>query len=183
MKNLIKNTDKTARISFVNIVKSLLLHSNPGNTKSEDEQWKYTSGKHFDAKGYELTSGHGSLDLVSTSSVQASEDDLNIVFVNGALSDSLSQISGLPEGLTIESLPKSLDDKEIEELLSNNREFDNAFDAQNEAILNHGVTIKVAPNTVVEQNIHIMFLHQCDNKAPVFSSPKKLLSFAVNVVN
>ena len=93
---------------------------------------------------------------------------LRLAFLDGRFSAGHSDLSALPSGVTLAPLSQLLQQKpeEIEGLLSrpeNNREL--SLRALNTALFDEGVALIVAPGTVVEQPIELLFLGGCSSQA------------------
>ena len=91
----------------------------------------------------------------------ASEGRLAIVFVNGRYSPELSNIAELPAGVTVAGLADMLrtDAAAVEPYLGQTACFgDRAFAALNTALVSDGAVVRIAPNTVVDTPIHLLFV-------------------------
>ena len=142
-----------------------------GIPNRKDEQWKYTNAKAFAADEFSL-SQHAELpSIISTSCVEILAEDINLVFVNGQLNEDLSQLSSLPEGLEISLLEDSWDDLDVQDAVKKSSDFENAFEAQNHALMEHGLVIKAAKNTAISETIHLVFVNQVNGDSEILSSP------------
>jgi Fe-S cluster assembly protein SufD len=86
---------------------------------------------------------------------------LDIVFVNGHFSRPLSAIDELPRGLSIRSLREALSDGSPRPTshLGRHAGFeDQPFVALNTAFLADGALVEIAPNTVVDRPVHVVFV-------------------------
>ena len=84
-----------------------------------------------------------------------------IVLVNGRHDPDLSEITGMPSGIRVESLAAALRSRseEIEPLLGSLAGFeDRAFTALNTASFEDGAVVTVAAGTAVETPIHVVHL-------------------------
>lgn len=84
-----------------------------------------------------------------------------IAFVDGLWSPALSVPGSLPAGVTVGSLAQVLEDapEAVEPHLARYADIDaHAFTALNTAFIEDGVYIHVAPNTVVTDPIHVLFV-------------------------
>jgi len=99
-----------------------------------------------------------------------------LVFVDGRLAPELSSVAGLPRGLTLKPLRDALrEDGELLESVLGQRALakDAAFTALNAALLEEGVLLRLAPGTVSEVPVQLIFLTRGD--APVLASPRILV--------
>ncbi|WP_164007862.1 Fe-S cluster assembly protein SufD [Pyxidicoccus trucidator] len=99
-----------------------------------------------------------------------------LVFVDGRLAPELSSVAGLPRGLTLKPLRDALrEDGELLESMLGQRALakDSAFTALNAALLEEGALLRLAPGTVSEVPVQLVFLTRGD--APVLASPRILV--------
>ena len=75
-----------------------------------------------------------------------------LVIVNGRVSSALSSISALPKGLTIDQSNDAI-------AAAESAKSSLPFVAQNTAFFEQAVVISVAPNTVVDEPIHVLFIN------------------------
>ena len=96
-----------------------------------------------------------------------------LVFVDGRLAPELSSVAGLPRGLTLKPLRDALrEDGELLESVLGQRALasEAAFTALNAALLEDGALLRLAPGTVSEVPVQLLFLTRGD--APVLASPR-----------
>jgi Fe-S cluster assembly protein SufD len=128
-----------------------------------DEQWKYTNVEPL-AK-FEFQPGRNQV-VATVEGVVF--DDLpahRFVFVNGRYSAALSQVNRLPAGLEITSLADTLErepDRLGSAFANQLKEADSAFAALNTALMADGAVIWLAPGTVVEKPIYLVFVTSGD---------------------
>ncbi len=99
------------------------------------------------------------------------------VFVNGIYSASLSAVSGLPAGVRIGSLAEALaaDAELAQRHLARYAHYqDSPFAALNTAFLADGAFVYVAPDTVLEQPLELLFLSTVE-RGPTVSHPRNLV--------
>lgn len=128
-----------------------------------DEQWKYTNVEPLAKREFQRA---GEPAVVSLDGVVF--DDLpahRFVFVNGRYSAALSQIHRLPLGLEVTSLADALEREpdRLESAFANQvNEADSGFAALNTAFMADGAVIWLAPGTVVEKPIYLVFVASGD---------------------
>jgi Fe-S cluster assembly protein SufD len=99
-----------------------------------------------------------------------------LVFVDGRLVPELSSLAGLPRGLTLKPLRDALreDGEALEALLGQRAQAsEHAFTALNAALLEEGALLRLAPGTLSEVPVQLLFLTRGD--APVLASPRILV--------
>ncbi len=83
-----------------------------------------------------------------------------IVFVNGRYVAALSAIDGLPRGVTVQTLAEAMADRPefVTEHLTKTAPIDgSSFTALNTAFMADGLVVHLAPDTVVEHPIHVLY--------------------------
>lgn len=124
----------------------------------KDEEWKYTNLLPLAKNNYEMTT-ESQLAEAEALRNYCSDNEINIVFINGILSKELSNLSGIPSGMTVSTLydAVSSDSAQIQELLTkydlNDR---SAFIALNQALSSSGIYIRVNEQVVIDPLIHII---------------------------
>ena len=91
----------------------------------------------------------------------ASDGRLALAFVNGRYAPELSTLADLPDGVVVAPLGELLtaDPAAVEPLLGRTATFDDrAFGALNTALVTDGAVVRLAPNTVLESPIHLLFV-------------------------
>lgn len=104
-------------------------------------------------------------------------ESVRLAFVNGRFSPDLSELGGLPGGVTVGPLSALLTSRPelLEEHLNLSREpRGNAFAALNTAFLEDGAAVVLPPGTEVEQPIHILYV-SVPGEGPVRSHPRTLV--------
>lgn len=125
----------------------------------KDEEWKYTSLRLLAETGFEarpLANPDASL----LEGIPGLSEGLRLVFWNGAYSADLSKAS-LPEGVTFKTLADELPAEfgriaSFEGKLGSTN--DNRFVDLNSALFRDGVWLDIAPGTMVEEPIQVVFL-------------------------
>jgi Fe-S cluster assembly protein SufD len=103
-------------------------------------------------------------------------DGPRLVFVDGYFSPALSRIDRLPNGVRITSLAQAIaeDDALAARSLGSGGKIQAPFNALNLAFLTDGALIELAPGTIVEPPIQLVFLSS-GRAGPLFSSPRNLI--------
>jgi Fe-S cluster assembly protein SufD len=129
----------------------------------KDEDWKFTSV---------ATLARTVLPRLAAPAELPTIDDLEdflighrewprIVFVNGHYVEALSAIDELPRGVTIQTLAEAMADRPefVMEHLTKSAPIDgSSFTALNTAFMADGLVVHLAPNTVVEHPIHVLYV-------------------------
>ncbi|NIR29494.1 MAG: Fe-S cluster assembly protein SufD [Gammaproteobacteria bacterium] len=100
-----------------------------------------------------------------------------IAFVDGLRSSALSAPGHLPAGVTVDSLARVLEDapEAVEPHLARYADIDaHAFTALNTAFIEDGVYIHVAPDTVVTDPIHVLFVSLSEDD-DIATHPRNLI--------
>ena len=133
-------------------------------TKNED--WHFTSVAPIAERTFRLAP------LESANAASVKRADLarfnfgengwhTLVFVNGAFSEDLSSAAGLGTGVRVSSLARAIKSGTagIERHLGKIAAFEqHTFTALNTAFINNGAFIELAPDAIVEQPIHLVFV-------------------------
>src|SRR5688500_7656275 len=140
------------------------------------ENWKYTSVAPIARTQFELP---GIADIsVDASRIEAhklSQVASELVFINGHYSEALSSAS-MVAGVRIDSLERMLvrSPELVLEYLGMLIDPTNAFAALNTAFFEDGAIIHVAPGTIVEKPVHLLFV-TTESALPLMSSPRVLV--------
>jgi len=86
---------------------SLKRFEKQGIPTTKHEEWKYTDVKPIVKQSFSLTGQQKPLDQKAFDKY-VSKKDINVVLINGVLSEELSNLADLPEGITITALPEAL---------------------------------------------------------------------------
>ncbi|HUO86336.1 MAG TPA: Fe-S cluster assembly protein SufD [Thermoanaerobaculia bacterium] len=103
-----------------------------------------------------------------------------LVVVDGAVAPDLSHTAGLPEGVVVGSLAAALAERPeavARHLGRHARAADNPFTLLNTAFFTDGVYLELAPRTVVEGTIHLLYVSTLptDGGLPFVSRPRTLI--------
>ena len=143
-----------------------------------DEQWKYTNVRSITRQVFSLPlhSTGVSQALINKSTIP-NLDAYRLVFTDGIFAPSLSQISDLPEGVTIMSLAALLrsDPSRLEgifgEMLG---EPIHGFNAMNSAFVSDGAFIELEPGVKLDKPIELLYVSACTGE-PTLSLPRNLV--------
>ena len=132
-----------------------------GFPTTRHEDWKYTSVAAIERRPFAPVPQ--SLDGVGAARVNelALSDSHLLVFVNGRYSPGFSRVRSLPSGVRIGSLAAALAEHadRLEPLLGGDSDlFANGFAALNAAFWADGAYIDLAPGTVIEEPVHLLFV-------------------------
>lgn len=100
-----------------------------------------------------------------------------LVVVDGQFSAELSSLGGLPRGAQVSSLAAAIEsngDFIVARLARYARDNESGFLALNTAFLKDGAFLRIAPATVVEQPIHLVFVSTAQGD-PTVSHPRTLI--------
>ncbi len=145
----------------------------------KDEDWRYTPlgpllGVPFERP--EAAAGR----RVSPATIDRSSIDASIArmtFVNGLFAPHLSSLTGLPAGVTVTSLASALagGGASLEAFFSPAPgEHGHAFEAISTALAEDGAVISVAPGTLVDGLIELLFYSDGDG-IPILSNPRSMI--------
>jgi len=126
------------------------------------EEWRYTDLRSLARHHFTTTPGVRSLDESALQSrLLTSEPAHRLVFVDGHHAPELSPFNALPNGVTLTSLAFALINRpeELEPWLGCNTDLEKpGFNAFNTAFMSDGVYLRLAPGTVLEQPVHLLFI-------------------------
>lgn len=150
----------------------------------KNEQWKYTDIKPVVEKDYWQSAATEA--AISANKLAAFElqglDPIRLVFVNGYYSAELSETNIGIEGLTVESLSESLNNRPTllkDHLGTLSREVKSPFSAINTGLADQGAVIIVDDDRVIKQPIHALFINA--GQQGLFSAhPRLLISVGKN---
>ncbi len=153
-----------------------------GFPTTKHEEWRFTNVASVANTAYEPATKAGDQVLLADIKPYLLKDELRLVFVNGELSEPLSSLDDLPDGLQISNLVKSMQSHRsmIECHLGVHASFeDEAFVALNTALFDEGALIHIAADCVVEKPIHVVFL-TLPNQTPTVIFPRMLVVAEAN---
>jgi Fe-S cluster assembly protein SufD len=125
---------------------------------ARDEDWKYTSVAPIAKRAFAVPL-RADADIDLGDFALAGMASHRLVFVNGRYAHGLSQIGGLPAGVTLENLARTLERTPdvLEPHLGDDR-YHTVFGALNTAFMADGVYLHLPRGTVVAEPIHAMFV-------------------------
>lgn len=105
-------------------------------------------------------------------------DAIELVFVNGLFDEGRSQIKDLPEGLTITTIEKALEDESTrafaEKHLNENASSENPFVVLNTSFAEGGLFVHVAKNAIIDRPIHFI-QYNTANEQPYLFHPQRFV--------
>lgn len=162
------------------IRKEAIAHFNEiGFPTLKHEEWRQTNIKPILQPNYQAVSAldeSGASDAFKKAEIPGL-DALQLVFINGCFSESLSKTEGLPEGVLVKNLQAALQDNSgrLEPYLARKESYEKtAFASLNTAFLNEGACVFIPKDTVVEKPIQILYLSTEQNQ-PYIVHPRTLL--------
>ena len=150
-----------------------------GFPSARDEDWKYTSVRPIQDQVF-VPADAVSPRVDRARLAQVTIPDLGgfrAVCVNGRFADHLCELDGLPRGAFVGGLVDALDvhPDRLDAILGNCASQDShGFAALNGAFLHDGACIVLAPGTVVEEPIELLFV-TTDGTQPLLSQPRNVL--------
>lgn len=131
-----------------------------GLPTTRSEAWKYTDiRKYLDRLVAETKNGTGSVDKNGLAPFSLGMTGQQIVFVDGVFSPELSNFSGMPAGVRIESVASLLGDEPgVIEPHLHDPHLGGAFPLLNSALMSDGAYIEVANGRAVEQPVHLLLV-------------------------
>jgi len=147
-----------------------------GQPDTNDEEWRFTNLKPLYRAEFGQASALDVQELVDSADIPESTGS-RIVFVNGQIDDSLTDISNVIDSARVIrfSTATPAEAAQILDHLNNHMSLDqDAFLALNGSLLNDGIWIDLPKNVVVEAPIHILFLNSSDS--PVANAPRVLIT-------
>lgn len=150
-----------------------------------DEDWKYTALTRVLAPSYHLGQGVEINKDEYASFLLKEKEAILLVFVNGQLERSQSELDNLPEGLTIKTISEALADDNYqtfvaEQLNKWNTPAGESLVTLNTAFAQNGIFINVESNAVIERPIHLLYLKKGDQQKEVLISPQLLIKAGVS---
>ncbi|MGI8906672.1 MAG: Fe-S cluster assembly protein SufD [Candidatus Sumerlaeaceae bacterium] len=146
------------------------------NTRQED--WRFTSVAPLAQHQFQVATPGAQADLDGTNyKLLSGLTSIRMVFVNGFFSAELSKLDGIPSGVTVGSLQRSLEARPpaIERYLTKLiTDPDHPFVALNTAMFQDGAYVHVLENAVIEEPIHLLFLATSPAGA-IVSHPRNLI--------
>jgi Fe-S cluster assembly protein SufD len=135
---------------------------NRGFPDTRVEEWKHTDLRGLERHRFTTTPGVRSLDESMLSSrLLTGEPAHRLVFVDGYHAPELTPFNTLLNGVTLTSLAFALVNRpeELEHWLGGRTDLEKpGFNAFNTAFMSDGAFIRLAPGTVLEQPVHLLFI-------------------------
>ncbi len=144
-----------------------------GLPTTRHEDWKYTNVSSI-AKAAFAAGARPTAEELSWIKTPAART--RIVFVNGVYSPELSELSRLPNGISVLPLSGAAGSSRLLEghLARYARHDDHAFVALNTALFEDGAVIEIASAAIVEEPVHLLFV-TLPAAEPVISNPRNLI--------
>jgi len=147
-----------------------------GQPDTNDEEWRFTNLKPLYRTEIAQASTIDATELVDSAEIPESAGS-RIVFVNGLVDDSFSDMSNVADSVRVVRFSSAApaEASQILAHLNTHMSLDqDAFLALNGSLLSDGIWIDLPKNVVVEAPIHIMFINSSDN--PVVNAPRVLVT-------
>jgi len=143
---------------------------------TRDEEWRFTNLNPLYRSSFESVKPSAVKSLVEAARI-AETDGARIVFINGVIDETLTDISGLSDQAKVVQFSKadSDDAKSIHEHLNAHMSLDNdAFLTLNASVLTDGLWIDLPANVEVNRPIHLLFVSASESVAT--SAPRVLVT-------
>jgi Fe-S cluster assembly protein SufD len=155
-----------------------------GFPSTRQESWKYTDVRPLAAiKFITADACHKRIENERLDDIRISELDCHeMIFINGQFAESLSRLQGLPEGVIIENLTRSIQgtNKTLMEHLNRYAETDkHVFSVLNTAFLTDGALIFIPANTMIEKPINLLYISNQQDQ-PLVSHPRNMIILGHN---
>jgi len=131
-----------------------------GFPSKKNETWKYTSLRQLDLSRFTLPARRRKV-TKEMFSCYLDETEVNIVIVDGFLSEELSTFQKLPPGLTLSYLSgtECSSVSELKEAIESPRIYaEDAFSSLNQAFTGNVIHLEAQKNTITPKNVHIIFI-------------------------
>lgn len=143
------------------------------------EEWRFTNIAPIARTAFRLADDFTPVEPESVERYSYQEC-YQIALVNGRVSEELSRLDGLPEGVIVTGLVEALElyREEVDEHLGRHARMDErAFVALNTAFLRDGVFIKVPKGVVVERPLNVLSIGRPDDSSdePIAFFPRVLI--------
>ena len=149
-----------------------------GVPTTKHEEWKYTDVNPILKHSFSMDQTGKPLDQQAFREY-ISKKDINIVLVNGILSEELSGISRLPKGISVTALPEALKTtgEEIKKVVDRfTPDLETPFMALNQALSKDGLFVNIDANTVSGELIHILHITSIPKGRTTFVAPRTIVS-------
>jgi len=141
-----------------------------------DEEWKYTDVRRI-AEGDFALATDAEFDATRFDAQRLDIDAYRLVLVDGRFNPGLSELDGLPAGVSIEPLSQAIEanHEAVGGALGRLAGVDfSPFTALNTAFADEGAIVRLAAGTVVDKPIYLLMLSRA-NDQPVMSHPRVLV--------
>ncbi|TAH39999.1 MAG: Fe-S cluster assembly protein SufD [Bacteroidetes bacterium] len=147
-----------------------------GFPTTKHEEWKYTNVAPIVKNNFQTASNALSLKEEDIRPfLLTGKDSIRLVFENGRFNQALSVIPDLAKGVIIGNLAAHCENPLAKEHLAKHASYNQAsFIALNTAFVNEGAFISIPESIVLEQTIHLIYVHDTRN-APVIMYPRNLI--------
>lgn len=129
-----------------------------GVPTTKNEEWKYTDVAPITQRKFQLPVEMKFTEIEQLGA-HLNEQEVNIVFINGAFVRELSNLDKKIKGLTVKTVQPAIqeEDRALEQLLKKySPDDETTFVALNRALATDGAYITIADNTVITEVIHIV---------------------------
>lgn len=123
---------------------------------AREEAWKYTSLRALERRSFAAVDTTPRVDAALLAGIPAPR----LVFANGRYMEALSDLSALPQGVTVSRLSQALaaGDESVRFLARRFERSDEVFARLNAALASEGVLLRVDADVTVEAPLHLVFL-------------------------
>lgn len=137
-----------------------------GFPSTRQEDWKYTSLRPIEKRRFELCDESGDIDAKALEAFYPADLDVyRIVILDGHFSARLSQLDGLPDGVTVTSLAAHLtahDDASIR--CADIEDEPGSLSAMNAAFATDGAYVHLAANAVLDKPLHVLTVASAEHE-------------------
>lgn len=129
-----------------------------GFPTTRDEQWKYTSLQAVEKRRFEISDEPAAIDKSALDAFMPADFEAHrLVLVDGHFSQALSDLSGLPDGVTVRSFAAHLRENDGVDVRA--REIDDepgSIAAMNAAFFTDGAYVETASGAVLDKPLHVI---------------------------
>lgn len=151
--------------------------NNNGLPNLKHESWKYTSLRQLQDHTFDRCEYAGEVNEAILSSMLMS-GAVSIVLIDGYLSPTYSNLSDLPDGVTVSTLHESWLSRRDQ--LIQMTMLDHPFAQLNQAMLGSGLVLHVESGIKVDKPVQILHWQSAANSSPHVSCPRVLVSVEAN---
>lgn len=125
------------------------------------ENWKYTSLYELTQQSFKHQANAVTISQQQCDDAALLEDAYRVVIIDGVFNPTLSQLSALPKGVTVQPFSQSLDT--VEQQLGQQVTLEQAgLTALNTLLMKEGVMVHVSENTIVDKPIELLVINSGD---------------------